>query len=136
MSMAAKNEELVRRWFNEVWNLRQEAIIDELLTAESVCFAEDGPMVGPSQFRQRMQIPFLSAFPDLRVIVDDVIADESKAVVRWTATATHRGRGIAIPPTGRSVSFQGVTWIQIADGKFMKAWQFSDIPEKIASLTK
>lgn len=81
-----------------------------------------------------MQIPFLSAFPDLRVTVDDVIADESKAVVRWTATATHQGDGLGIALTGRKVRFQGVTWIHFDCGKFMKAWQFSDIPEKIASL--
>ncbi len=134
--MTSKNEEIVRRWFNEVWNLRREATIDELLTAESTCHAEEGPIVGPNDFRSKMYRPFVSAFPDIRVAVDDVIADESKAVVRWTATATHQGIGIGIPPTARRFKFQGVTWIHIAEGKMMKAWQFSALVEIIRSLSE
>lgn len=133
--MASKNEQIVRRWFEEVWNQRREATIDELLTAESCCHAEEGPIVGPSQFRERMYVPFTSAFPDLRVTVDDVIADDSKAVVHWSATATHQGPGLGIAPTGRSVQFRGVTWIHIENSKMMKAWQFSDLVEKIKSLS-
>jgi predicted ester cyclase len=92
-------------------------------------------MVGPTVFRERMFVPFTNAFPDLRVMVEDVMADDSKAVVRWSAIATHQGQGLGIPPTRKSVTFQGITWIHIVDGKLMKAWQSSDLVEKIRSLS-
>ncbi len=42
----------------------------------------------------------LDAFPDLRMDVEDVIADGDKTVARVTTTGTHRGDFMGIPPTG------------------------------------
>jgi steroid delta-isomerase-like uncharacterized protein len=124
------------RWFEEVWNQRRAETIDELLTAESVCYAEDGHLTGPQQFREQMHKPFLEAFPDLRVTVEDVIADGPQVVVRWTATGTHTGTGLGFAPTGKTVNFRGLTWLCIQDGKLMKGWQSSNIPDVIRTLAE
>jgi len=49
-----------------------------------------------------------SAFPDLRMEVEDVIAEGDKAVARFRATGTHQGEFMGIPPTGRSVDIAGI----------------------------
>lgn len=122
------------RWFEEVWNQRREATIDELLSSSSVCHTENGPIVGPEQFRAGMYIPFLAAFPDLKVTVEDVIANRDRAVVRWSAAATHTGGGLGVPPTGRTVAIHGMTWVTIADGHLGEGWQFSNLAEVVQSL--
>jgi predicted ester cyclase len=134
--MANEIVAVARRWFEEVWNQRRAETIDELLTPESVCHAEDGPITGLDEFRQRMYAPLLAAFPDIRVTIEDTLAEGSQAVVRWTATATHSGNGFGIGPTGKAVSFQGITWLRIVGGKLMEGWQQSNITETIRTLAE
>jgi predicted ester cyclase len=132
--MSAENRALARRWFEEVWNQRRAETIDEFLTAESVCYGDDGPITGPEEFRQKQFIPFLSAFPDLSVQVDDVISQGDQVVVRWSATGVHGGDGIGCSATGRPVQFSGLTWVRIRDGKLGEGWQCSNIPQVLQSL--
>jgi len=125
---------IAHRWFDEVWNTRRAETIDELLTADSVCHTDDGLVRGPDEFRSRMYGPLLAAFPDLRVTLDHTLVEGAFVVVRWTATATHTGTGFGVEPTGRAVTFRGITWLRIADGKLLEGWQHTNIPETIRAL--
>ncbi|HTN04759.1 MAG TPA: ester cyclase [Planctomycetaceae bacterium] len=136
MNMAQDIVELARRWFEEVWNERREATIEDLLSPESVCFGESGPVIGHVQFREQMYAPLLAAFPDVRVTIDDILGVGDQAVVRWTATGTHTGTGMGISPTRKPVTFQGMTWIHARDGKLLQGWQSSNIAETIRSLAE
>lgn len=49
-----------------------------------------------------------AAFPDLRMDVEDIVAEGDKAVARFRATGTHQGDFMGIPPTGRSIDIQGI----------------------------
>lgn len=132
--MPSENVALARRWFDEVWNQRSDYLIEELMTPHSVCYTDEGPMTGPEEFKARQYVPFLAAFPDLRVRVEDVIGQDDQVVVRWTASGTHSGEGLGFAPTHRPVSFRGLSWVRIRDGKFQEGWQSSNISEQIRSL--
>ena len=47
-----------------------------------------------------------AAFPDMRMDVEDLIADEEKTVARVTVTGTHKGEFMGVPPTGTRVDVQ------------------------------
>jgi steroid delta-isomerase-like uncharacterized protein len=130
-----ENVSIARRWFEEVWNQRRAATIDELLTPASVCHGEEGPITGQDDFRERLHVPLLSALPDIRVVIEDTLVEGCQVVVRWTATGTHTGDGLGIPPSGRAVSFRGITWLRIENGKLMEGWQSSNLPETLRSLS-
>ncbi len=132
--MSQENTAVIHRWFEDVWNRRQSQFIDELLTAESVCYAEEGPVRGPDEFKQRLYLPLLEAFPDLHVEVEAVLALGDQVVVRWSASGVHKGEGLGCRPTHKPASFHGITWIQVQDGKLKEGWQSSNIPEVIRSL--
>ena len=132
--MSQENIAVVKRWFDEVWNQRRSETIDELVTAESVCFTDAGPVRGPAEFRQKQFEPFVAAFPDLRVKVEAAIAEGDQVVVRWTAAATHTGDGLGMPATGRPVAFRGMTWVVVRDGKLGEGWQCSDLIEVTRTL--
>lgn len=132
--MADHNIAVARRWFEEVWNLRREATIDELLASDSVCLADGESVRGTGEFRDRMFTPFLAAFPDLRVVVEAVIGQGDEVAVRWTAHGTHTGPGLGCSPTGDAVTFRGLTWVSVRGGKLMSGWQSSNIPAVLAAL--
>jgi len=86
-----------------------------------------------SEFVDRMLEEALilrKAFPDLHYIIEDQIAEKDKIVTRWTASGTHRGELVspghpgspAIPPTGKRVSWGGVTISRLAMGKYVEQW--------------
>jgi predicted ester cyclase len=51
------------------------------------------------------------AFPDLHITIEDLIAEGDKVVARDTVTGTHQGEYIALPPTGKSVTYNEIeTW--------------------------
>lgn len=127
---------VVRRWFDTLWNERNAAVIDELLTADSVCHADDGVMRGPDDFRTRQYEPILAAFPDIRVTVDGLMRDGDEVVVRWTATGRHTGEAMGMRATNRAVTFRGMSWIRVKDGKLGEGWQMSNIPEVLRRLAE
>ncbi|WP_254513978.1 ester cyclase [Anatilimnocola floriformis] len=133
--MSAENIAIARRWFEEVWNQRRAETIDELVTPDSLCYTDNGVIRGADEFRQQMYEPFLAAFPEIVIQVEDAIGQGDHVVVRWTAAAKHAGAGLGFASTGRDVQFRGLTWVQIRDGKFGVGWQSSNIPEVVRGLS-
>jgi steroid delta-isomerase-like uncharacterized protein len=119
--MSDRNRELARRWFEEVWNARRDDTVRELLADGAVGHMEGGDVVGPDSFLQA-RAALLGAFPDIQVVVEDVVADGDRAVVRWSAAGRHSGGELGIPPSGRSMRFRGITWMVFRDGKIVEGW--------------
>lgn len=132
--MSTDNLAIVTRWFEEVWNGRKPETVDELLSPESVCHADEGPIYGVEEFKARMHAPFLLAFPDLRVAVEAAMSQGDQVAVRWAATGTHLGDGLGCPPSGQRAEFRGITWIRLGDGRLVEGWQCSNIPEVLRRL--
>jgi hypothetical protein len=54
---------------------------------------------------------------------------------RWSASGTHRGAGLGIPPSKRRVSFRGMSWIVFANGRIVKGWDSWNLGQLFAQLT-
>jgi steroid delta-isomerase-like uncharacterized protein len=71
-----------------------------------------------------------TAFPDINHSVDDVIVDGDRAVLRCTVTGTQTGPltflHLEMPPTGKSVRFEQIHIVRVADGKIVEHWLGSD----------
>ncbi len=61
------------------------------------------------------------AYPDLNVVVDEVVYADQAATLRWTITATHTGEGMGTP-NGESVEVPGMSLIHFKDGKIFDEW--------------
>jgi len=125
---AARNEAMIRRWFEEVWNNRNRGVIDELMHHDALVhgLSPDGqPARGRAGFMPFYE-SFMAAFPNIRIVIDDVIADEERVVARMHAEATHDGAGLGIAATGRPVKFTAIVWARIRDGQLLEAWNELD----------
>ncbi len=120
--MSSPNAAIARRWFEEVWNRRRTETIFELSAPAGLGETELGPVADAQAFLDLVYTPFVTAFPDLRLAVEDVVGERDQAVVRWRATGTHTGDTLGIPATGKRVSFRGVTWLGLRDGKLVQCW--------------
>jgi steroid delta-isomerase-like uncharacterized protein len=117
-----ENKAAERRLVEEVWNNHNPGAISEFVAADVI---EHNPVLGlgPGRegFRQALETVF-SAFPDVRITVEDLVAEGDKVVERWTGTATHRGAFMGVPPTNRHVSVEGIDILRYADGKRVETW--------------
>src|SRR5438270_13280237 len=84
------NKALVRRFYDEVTNGRNVAVLDELLAPNFEGFKVEGLDRGQNrgEFKQ-MLTTMLNAFPDHQQTIHDWIAEDDKVVTRWTAQGTH-----------------------------------------------
>ena len=133
--MGAANDPatVARRWFEEVWNERRDDTVDELMTDDSHGHVEGGEVRGPQAFRE-MRAMFLSALPDVRIEVEDVVAEGDRAAVRWRATGTHAGDGFGFPATKQQVHVRGTTWMTVRDGRIVEGWDTWNLGGLLESL--
>jgi len=129
----ADHAALARRWFQEVWVAGGEAVVDQLLAQDSIGWMEGRTISGPADFKDARRT-LLHVFPDLTIRVEDVIEQDDKVAVRWTASATHRGDGLGVPPTNRKVTFRGITWLEFRDGRVIRGWDSWNLGALIAEL--
>jgi steroid delta-isomerase-like uncharacterized protein len=119
--MSTKNAALARRWFEEVWNERRDATVEELMHSEAVGHMEGLEIRGPSEFLSA-RATLLQAFPDLRVEVDGIVAEGDDVVVRWSAKGTHRGEGLGSAASRKSAEFRGMSWLHFREGRIVEGW--------------
>lgn len=121
---ADKNMQLMRRWFQEVWNEGRVQTIHDLLSPDGVATGQRGAEVeirGPEEFAKFVG-EIRGAFPDIKVKVEDIFAADDRVVLRWSATMTHTGDHLGLPATGRNVRTRGITIARIVDGKIVEGW--------------
>jgi steroid delta-isomerase-like uncharacterized protein len=132
--MTTQYSTLARSWFEDMWNRHRPMIIDQFLDPNCIGHHEGGRDTrGPGEFKA-MRLELLEAFPDLHFTVDDVIAEGEQAVVRWSATGTHKGDLLDIPPSGRVAVVRGMTWFKFRNGRIIEGWDNWNIGGMLKSL--
>jgi len=124
-----QNKTLVKTLMEEVWHKRNVAAIDEIFAPEYVGHGIDHP--GSShdiEASKQSSALFLSAFSDFHVTCDDVFAEGDRVALRFTVRTTHTGEFSGIAPTGRGVTFAGISIMRCHEGRIVEQWQIVDIP--------
>lgn len=87
----------------------------------------NGEPYGRDNDRLRMQM-MATAFPDGQWIIDDLIAEDDKVVMRWTFHGTHQGAmaSIPVPPSGKEIVFSGFSLYRFADDQMIEVWEGYD----------
>ena len=121
--MSAENKAIIRRLYEEVWNKRNLALIDKLMSPSHALYEPNVPdsRVGPQAYRATVN-RFLSGMPDVCFTIQDMISEKSKVAVVWIMSGTHQGEFIGVPATNKKVSVEGVTIHQVENGKILDSY--------------
>ena len=65
---------------------------------------------------------YTSAFPDLQLTTEDMVAEGNKVAIRNTWRGTHQGAFQGLPPTGKHVTFTGTDVFHVVGGKIAEQW--------------
>jgi predicted ester cyclase len=82
--MSEANKAIVRRYFEEVFNKKVVAVLDDLIAPTFVGHTSTGTDVqGPEGVKQQVAL-FSAAFPDMHYTLEDLVAEGDKVVARFT----------------------------------------------------
>ena len=121
--MLIDNKAVVRRLVTEVINGGRLELVDELYAPELVAGA------------RRWIAAFQKAFPDVRMEIVQLIAEDDQVVGRFACSATHTGSWRGHLPTGRR--FERVDEVgiyRLRDGKITHAWALEDTWDRMRQL--
>jgi len=80
---------------------------------------------GPEAWKQFLGV-FLTAFPDLKFVMEDQVVQGDKVAHRWTSTGTHTGPLGPVPATGKKVKIDGLVMDRLVNGKVQERWEQFD----------
>jgi predicted ester cyclase len=116
------NKASMRRFYDEVFNKKNGAAIDEFINPNQVDHAAPpGTPRGLQGARQTIAM-YLTAFPDLHFTVEDIIAEGDRVVTRLTVRGTQQGEFMDIPPTGKHATVTAIDINRLASGKSIEHW--------------
>jgi steroid delta-isomerase-like uncharacterized protein len=127
--MSEANKLLLKRWFEQVWNQKSEAAIDEMFSRQgkSYGFPEaDSVLVGPEAFKG-VHRTFCGAFPDVSVDVEEIVAEGDRAAVRWRVSMTHLGDHLGFPASGKRATMAGATFVIVKGSQITEGWNYMDL---------
>jgi steroid delta-isomerase-like uncharacterized protein len=128
-----KNKALIRRWI-DFSNAGFVGSLDEFVAADYI--GHLGAETLDRNELERLERAFCRAFPDAQHVVEDLIAERDRVVLRTTERATHRAEFEGIARTDRAVEFTGLVVYRIRDGKIAESWGEIDFLRVIRDLRK
>jgi len=121
------NKANFKRYLEEAWNQSNLEVVDEIFD-RYVSHQPDGSVLerGPEDVK-RFVGEFRTAFPDLRLIIEEQIAEGDKVVSRGTIRGTHQGEFRGMAPTGEEMEIKGMAIFRFSsEGKVVESWDSYD----------
>jgi predicted ester cyclase len=122
------NRHIVHRVLEEFWQIYGDnlAVIDEVFATDYVNHDLSSPAVrGLEAFKEwavGVRTSWAKGFPDYRIAIEDLIAEDDKVAKRWTLRGTHTGEFAGIAATGKQVLMRATTIYCFAGGKVQEIW--------------
>jgi steroid delta-isomerase-like uncharacterized protein len=126
----ARYGEFIQAIFNEA---RFDRLGDFLAPSYAIQEAPPGTAPGGEGVRQVVTM-FRTAFPDMTITLDEVIAEGDTVAALSRLRGTHRGEFMGVAPTGKTVSVTSLTMVRLEDGRLTKSWVKNDVASLMRQL--
>jgi predicted ester cyclase len=130
MSVAEANKATFKR-FHDAANTGDADFlfktIDELVSPDAVVRTPLPIGATGAQALKQVWAMLLRVYPDIHLVVEDLIAEGDKVVGRTTVSGTHQGEFMGVAGTGKSVTYNEIFIFRIVDGKVVETWGVVDV---------
>jgi steroid delta-isomerase-like uncharacterized protein len=131
------NKANLLRFYDEVINQGNVAVVDELMTSDFVHHGETlFPRIEGSEAIKAGVRGVINAYPDGHTTVEDMVAEGDVVVCRLYWRGTHKGGPfMGIPPTGRVSTWHGISTYRFNEnGKIVERWANMDVISQLQDL--
>jgi predicted ester cyclase len=120
---AEENKAIVRSFLEGIFTQANPDVVDELADPHFVVHDPSSEAGEVDAEGVKGSIAWShNAFPDLRVTIEDQVAEGDRVATRWTVSGTHLGEMMGAAATGNQVTFTGTQTDHISGGKLVESW--------------
>ncbi len=122
-----ENKTLVRRFYEDYYNKGHLEMIDEMFSPSYIHHTTEVPdgIMNYEDYREHMLL-LSRAFPHMKVVVEDQVAENDKVTTRFTMYGTQEGDLPGIPSEGREIKVPVITILRVQDGRIQEGWELYD----------
>ncbi|WP_160715116.1 ester cyclase [Chitinophaga solisilvae] len=113
MTTARQHKQIIAALYEKVLNGKDFSLLPAFISPDYT--GENGSQ-GPAAFGEPLQA-LIKALPDIHYHITEMIAEDDKVLVRWKLQGTHLGPFRQYPPSGRTITNEGMATYQLKDGK-------------------
>ena len=110
-------------------------VFDDLLHPDAVIHAPAGLSTACAAEEKAVWQDALTAIPDLRHTVQEVVVDRDVEMARVVVTGTMAGSFGGVEGTGRSFRIDQAVIAHLRDGKVAEAWEIADIASLMVQMS-
>lgn len=121
-----ENKEIVRRVISEVVNKGNLAVAEEVLAENYIYHFPTHDINGINGFKEFIGA-MRTAFPDLNVTIEDLVAEGDTVAARFTMRGTFKGELMGNAPTGKKLVFPEAVFIRFQNGKEVEATAYANM---------
>jgi steroid delta-isomerase-like uncharacterized protein len=117
-----QNKSIVRRWIEEGWNKHNLSVVDEIYAPNFVQHEPEPQTVNSSEALKQYLSAYFTAFPDLSLSIEDLLAEGDKVVRRFVSNGTHTGPFMGMPATGKKGVITGIVIFRLENSRIAEVW--------------
>ena len=127
----SRRDTILKAW-NGAWGDGDLAAFEQLLAPGYVRRSKSGSEDYAS-LRKTIEAMH-TAFPDSSTEILEIVEDGTKVAVHWQTTGTHTGTFMGVPPTNRTVTVSGASFLRHRDGRITEESVVWDPRELLSSM--
>ena len=122
--MSDARKQTARRFLEDVFTAGRFEVADELVAENVVDHdpALPGGQVTGIDAVKELVTGYRAAFPDIRMTVEDQVAEGDQVTTRWKAVGTHDGDFWGMEPTGKQATVTGITIDRFDGDRIAESW--------------
>jgi predicted ester cyclase len=126
MATVDSNKLVARRYLEQFWNGNDPAVIAEIAVADVIGHPTPSETLQGCDILVQRHAGLRRIYGDPYFVVEDLIAEDDKVLLRWSFTGKHIGPIMGVNPTGKQVSIGGMNLFHLAGGKIVEFWVNAD----------
>ena len=119
------NQKIALYLFEELWNNRNKNVIDQIFSEDFEAFTPSAPgqvAANLDGFKEGVNLIF-KTFPNMAFVVDDVISENNKIVIRWHGEGKQNQSFFGEPSSDYpNITYAGLLILVIEEKQIKKAW--------------
>lgn len=125
---------IAKSYAQKIWNDKDLTAIDHYLHSEVTIHSLLGSFQGRKAMRE-IVLTWLNGFPDLFIRNKDVICENDKVVLVWSAEGTHKGDFKGKSATGKKILYEGVTIYHLQEKTIKEYWAFLNMHQLLSQIS-
>jgi predicted SnoaL-like aldol condensation-catalyzing enzyme len=131
------NKQIVARFNKECIEQGRPESFEELLSDKVINHSAPAGMPnGKESFYFFLNNVLRQGFPNLKVEIQDQIAERDLVTTRKRIVATHTGEFFGIPVSNKEVEIKVIDIIRLQDGKYVEHWGQSNFDEVMKQISE